>query len=200
MYIKMLLRILCVIATAFCLITPLHAVDLGLQVNCTLGSGTAEPYDDYYDYDSVDYSTTTIGLGLVFNSSLGSETINNRFLLMLEFGSMETDDWDMESDVTLLSVYDSLGFVISKSDNRLIWLGPQIGLRYYTVSDDEDMTGFGVTLGAALGVNFISEKSSVFGLEIGVRYISANFESSESGNSGADIYGPEGFVGATLLF
>jgi len=200
MVVKILLRITCTIIITLCLIPNLHAVDLGLQINCTLGSGTAEPYDDYYDYDSVDYSTTTFGFGLVFNSSIGSDTINNRFLMMLEFGSMESDDWNMEPDVTLLSVYNTLGFILSKSDKRQIWLGPQVGIRYYTVSDDEDMTGFGVTLGGALGIDFISEKSTVFGLEIGVRYISANFESSESGNSGADIYGPEGYVGATLLF
>lgn len=181
--------------------TQLHAFDLGVHLNAAAGGLTSEPYSDSHDYDDEDLSTSSFGIGLIINSAIGNEVIYNRFMIMLEGGTM-TDEDDYESDITLFSVYDTLAFVLSSSDSRVIWLGPQLGLRSYSVTNEDDMdfSGFGVTLGASLGSDFILSDTTRLGVEAGVRFAGGNIETSEFDNYGKDFYGLEGFLGFSLMF
>lgn len=181
--------------------TQLHAFDLGVHINAAAGSLTSEPYSDSYDYEVEDLSTSSFGIGIIINSAIGNEVIYNRFMIMLEGGTMTNED-DYESDMTLFSVYDTLAFVLSFSDSRVIWLGPQLGLRKYSVTNEDDMdfSGFGITLGAALGSDFILSDTTKLGVEAGLRLAGGNIETSEFGNYGKDFYGLEGFLGFSLMF
>jgi len=185
------------------LASPVYAFDLGVHINLASGSLTSEPYSDSYDYEEEDLSTTSFGVGLIFNSAIGDEVLYNRFMIMAEGGTMTYED-DYESDMTLFSLYDTLAFVLSSSDSRVIWLGPQLGLRLYNVTyeDDMDFVGFGVTLGAALGSDFIISDTAKLGVEAGLRFAGGNIETTEYeyDNYGEDFYGLEGFLGISLMF
>lgn len=198
----MILLNLIILAVIILLSAPLFAFDLGIHINGTAGSLTAEPYSDNYDYYERDLSTSSIGLGIILNSPIGNNILNNRLMLMFEWGTMVDDEDDSESDMSLVSLYDTLGFVLSASDRTVIWFGPQLGIRSYSVTNEADMdlNGFGLTLGAAIGSDFIVSESFNFGLEAGIRYIGGNIESSEYGNYGMDFYGPEGFIGLSAMF
>lgn len=183
-------------------VLPLHALDLGLYASISGTSGTIEGYDDSEDYDTEDQSGSGGGFGFIINGHLGDDLLINRFMMMYEYNYIETDSWsyDKEYDIESMSLYDTLGFVLTSSQSTSIWLGPQLGIRFLSAADeyDTEYDGIGVSIGAVFGVDFSLNETILLGIEGGLRISGANIESSDYG-AGADIYSTEGFLGLALM-
>lgn len=173
-----------------------------MYASVSLGSGTIEPYDDYYDYDAEDQGTSGGGIGIILNGYLGDGILVNRFMFMVEFMTLEIDSPGYEYEISSMSLYDTLGFIISKKDRMSVWLGPQLGIRFLSATDESDTEygGAGLTIGAAIGADFKTSDRVSIGIEGGIRYCISNVESSEAGSPGADFYSTEGFIGVCFLY
>ncbi len=182
--------------------SPVQALDLGLYGSISGTSGSIERYDDSEDYDTEDQSGSGGGFGFILNGHFGEDLLINRFMMMYESNYIETDSWgyDKEYDIESMSLYDTLGFVLTSSQSTTIWLGPQLGVRFLSATDeyDSEYDGSGVSLGAVLGADFSLSETLLLGIEGGLRFSGANIESSDYG-AGADIYSTEGFLGVALM-
>lgn len=167
-----------------------HAFGIGPYVEFASGSGSfnEDGAQIYMRGDDGDIDTDISGFGFVMDSNLSKPKLfNYRFSL-----GYNTVDYPDEIDGWNVSLDNTFGFGIVKTDRFRLWIGPQIhlsygkmeiplyddGYSYYysfydsdyydEITDDVDVIGYGI--GLVTGANFNLPRVGSICAELGARY------------------------------
>lgn len=179
--------------------TNANAIGIGLYTTLT-NSGDA-------DWENTSINSTVINrdldqkeFGFVLDTAIATNRLFN-YRLQLAIVDVSYDNIDMDGFV----LSNTFGFGIIRNADLRFWVGPQVGFKYLTSKDDNDIDLITFDLGAATGLNYHISSNISLTADLGYRlgYGGAS-DSSNTSSSNEDfdynINENQFFVNVGLLF
>lgn len=179
--------------------TNANAIGIGLYTTLT-NSGDA-------DWENTSINSTVINrdldqkeFGFVLDTAIATNRLFN-YRLQLAIVDVSYDNTDMDGFV----LSNTFGFGIIRNADLRFWVGPQVGFKYLTSKDDNDIDLITFDLGAATGLNYHISSNISLTADLGYRlgYGGAS-DSSNTSSSNEDfdynINENQFFVNVGLLF
>lgn len=176
--------------------TNANAIGIGLYTTLT-NSGDADwentstNFTGNSDLDQKEF-------GFVLDTAIATNRLFN-YRLQLAIVDVSYDNTDMDGFV----LSNTFGFGIIRNADLRFWVGPQVGFKYLTSKDDNDIDLITFDLGAATGLNYHISSNISLTADLGYRLGYGGAISSTSSSTDEfdiDINENQFFVNVGLLF
>ncbi len=202
------------LALALLLAMPMvaSASGIGLYVPYSTGDSmsiTVSPEDENYDDHDVDIDLkSAAGIGFMFDSNLGKDSLFN-YRLGLEYTkeTVDTDDGhSCSGDCEFGSRYNmvnTFGFGVLRTKMVRLWVGPRLNIAMDAYSDANDnnfkRVGFEIGIAPAVGVNVNFGRYFALSADVDYRF-AGTFGAGDDDRDDSEFTYSGGTTGATARF